>query len=74
MCAYVQERHNLGLNTPLGPDALLLVRMRGEEEMSRLFRFDLEMLADHKDAFKDAKDKEIEFRAKLTEGNLSDHV
>ncbi len=46
MCAYVQQEHLLGLDTPLGPDALLLVRMTGEEEMSRLFRFQLEMLSE----------------------------
>jgi type VI secretion system secreted protein VgrG len=32
------------------------------------------VLADHKDACKDARDKEVEFKTKLTEGAVSDHV
>jgi type VI secretion system secreted protein VgrG len=44
--AYTQQQHKLSLETPLGPDALLLVRLTGQEEMSRLFHFNLEMLSE----------------------------
>jgi len=43
---YTQENHQLGIETPLGADALLLMRLSGREEMSRLFRFELEMLSE----------------------------
>ncbi len=46
MCAYTQQEHKLSLETPLGADALLLVRLTGQEEMSRLFNFQLEMLSE----------------------------
>lgn len=46
MCAYTQQPHKMSLETPLGPDALLLVGLRGVEEMSRLFHFQLEMLSE----------------------------
>ena len=38
-------RHPLVLESPLGKDALLLVRMQGQEELARLFHFDLDVLA-----------------------------
>jgi type VI secretion system secreted protein VgrG len=36
----------LALFTPLGPDKLLLRRLDGREEISRLFQYDLELLSD----------------------------
>ena len=35
------------LTTPLGEDVLLIKRLRAEEGLNRLFRFDLEILHDH---------------------------
>ena len=43
--AYTQENRLMEVTTPLGKDALLLVRLTGEEAISRLFNFQLEMLA-----------------------------
>jgi type VI secretion system secreted protein VgrG len=42
-----QSPRTLGLKTPLGEDVLLLTAFRGEEGMSRLFRFELQMLSDN---------------------------
>lgn len=46
MTDYHQQTRGLQLTTPLGPDALLLTSMSGEEQMSRLFNYELRMLAD----------------------------
>lgn len=42
---FTQERRSIAIQTPLGKDALLLRSLRGEEGVSRLFRFDLELLS-----------------------------
>ena len=46
MSPYSQTDRWMKLSTPLGEDALLLARMEGHEEISRLFRFRLDLLAD----------------------------
>lgn len=46
MNSFTQFDRPLRINTPLGPDALLLVGLRGHETLSRLFHFELELLAD----------------------------
>ncbi|MGP0065851.1 MAG: type VI secretion system Vgr family protein [Isosphaeraceae bacterium] len=43
---YSQANRPLSVSTPLGTDVLLLQGFSGEEVMSRLFRFELEMLAE----------------------------
>jgi type VI secretion system secreted protein VgrG len=43
---YTQENRQLGIETPLGGDALMLTRLAGREEMSRLFHFELECLSE----------------------------
>ena len=40
-----QANRNLAIATPLGEDVLLLERINGREEMSRLFDFELDMLS-----------------------------
>jgi type VI secretion system secreted protein VgrG len=47
MPTYTQADRPLRLTTPLGPDKLLLIRLHGQERLSTLFRFELEMLADN---------------------------
>jgi type VI secretion system secreted protein VgrG len=42
---YTQENRLIGIHTPLGDDVLLLKSFQGEEGMSRLFRFQLELLS-----------------------------
>ena len=61
--ALSQKTRRLSLETPLGQDKLALVSFNGQEEMSRLFSYQLEMLAD-KDkpiAAKDIVGKQVTF-------------
>jgi type VI secretion system secreted protein VgrG len=46
MPRYSQANRLMSVTTPLGPDVLLLQRVTGAEAVSRLFRFQLEMLAE----------------------------
>ena len=41
-----QKRRRLGIATPLGEDTLLLASLSGQEAISRLFRFELELLSE----------------------------
>jgi type VI secretion system secreted protein VgrG len=41
--SYTQANRRLVLETPLGADELLLMSFSGQEEMSRLFCYDLSM-------------------------------
>ena len=45
MGIYTQANRPIAVSTPLGPDTLLLISVAGEEALSALFRFELEMLA-----------------------------
>ena len=42
---YTQENRLMAIGTPLGEDAVLLSAFSGDEGISRLFRFDLELLS-----------------------------
>ena len=44
--ALTQDNRALKLQTTLGDNALLLTGFHGREEMSRLFRFELQMISD----------------------------
>jgi type VI secretion system secreted protein VgrG len=44
--AYTQENRFIAIDTPLGDDVLLLRGFTGYEGMSRLFRFDLDLLSE----------------------------
>ena len=46
MPKYSQANRPMAVSTPLGPDVLLLQQFSGSEFLSRLFRFQLEMLAE----------------------------
>jgi type VI secretion system secreted protein VgrG len=48
MPTYTQAGRPLELATPLGKDALLLVGLTGQEAVSRLFHFQLDLIADVK--------------------------
>lgn len=52
--AYVQDALKLKVSTPLGPNKLLLRSIRGEERISGLFQFTLEMASE---------DKAVDFQA-----------
>lgn len=45
--AYTQDTRWIGVTTPLGEDFVLLTSFHGEEGISKLFRFDLEMISEH---------------------------
>jgi type VI secretion system secreted protein VgrG len=47
MSTYTQAGRLLSATTPLGKDVLLLTAFSGEEELSRLFRYDLEFLSEN---------------------------
>src|SRR5215218_7142197 len=46
MTAYIQDNLKLKLSTPLGANKLLLRSFRGDEGISRLFQFTLEMVSE----------------------------
>jgi type VI secretion system secreted protein VgrG len=46
MTAYIQDNLKLKLTTPLGPNKLLLRAFRGDEQISGLFQFRLEMVSE----------------------------
>jgi type VI secretion system secreted protein VgrG len=46
MSLATQKTRHLAVDTPLGKDRLLLTAFSGREEMSRLFRYDLEFLSE----------------------------
>src|SRR5579872_801563 len=48
MPEYLEANRYLYIKTPLGPDDLLLASFAGEEGLSRLFHFELELLAENK--------------------------
>jgi type VI secretion system secreted protein VgrG len=49
LSSYSQTDRPLKITTPLGPDILLLREFKGHEEISRLFGFHVDMVADQKD-------------------------
>lgn len=64
--SYTQQNRQLGVETPLGKDALLLTSFIGQEEISKLFSFELELASD-KDSItaKDLVGKLISFRVEM---------
>src|SRR5262245_1561904 len=42
-----QQTRRLRIETPLGPDVLLLTRFTGHEEVSRLFEYQLELVSNN---------------------------
>jgi type VI secretion system secreted protein VgrG len=65
-----QETRSLKLKTPLGEDALLLIGFKGHEELSRLFRFELEMVSENDNVqATDVVGKNITFSVALADGS-----
>ena len=48
MGEYLHQQRKLRVNTPLGPDELILTAFRGTDAISTLFTYQLEMLAENK--------------------------
>lgn len=60
---YTQDGRSIAINTPLGKDRLLLAGLRGEEHLSKAFRFDLDLLSeDHEIAPADLIGKRVAIR------------
>jgi type VI secretion system secreted protein VgrG len=68
--AYTQDNRRIGVATPLGEDVLLLSSFQGEEGVSRLFRFDLELLSENESVDFDALvGKNVTFWITLADGS-----
>jgi type VI secretion system secreted protein VgrG len=66
---YTQEKREIGVETPLGTDALLLTAVTGVEELSKLFHFELELLSEKESINnKDIIGKNISFRVNYPDG------
>lgn len=67
---YTQSERPIAITTPLGKDVLLLTSFAGQEEVSRLFAYDLEMMSEN-DAI-DAKQivgKAVTFSVEFPDGS-----
>ncbi|HET8783105.1 MAG TPA: type VI secretion system tip protein TssI/VgrG, partial [Pyrinomonadaceae bacterium] len=72
MSVYIQDNLKLKVSTPLGPNKLLLRSFRGEERISGLFQFTLEMVSeDNAIDFKSIVGKSV--TVTLTLGNDVEH-
>ena len=68
--ALTQQERMLKLSTPLGEDVLLLTGFSGQEEISRLFRFQLEMISDDNGiAAADIVGQDVTFSVELSDGS-----
>jgi type VI secretion system secreted protein VgrG len=67
---YTQENRLLAVNTPLGPDELLLTGFTGGEGLSDLFAFELKMISERHDiSFKDIIGKNVSVSIMLADGS-----
>ncbi len=63
-----QATRMISLQTPLGANELVLTGFRGQEEISRLFRFQLDMISDNNAiAAPDIVGKNVTFQVKLAD-------
>ena len=68
--ALTQETRLLSITTPLGEDKLLLTGIRGTEQLSRLFRYELDMIGDDLSVTAaDIVGKNVTFSIELTDGS-----
>jgi len=68
--AISQETRLLNLTTPLGDNVLVLTAFRGHDEMSRLFHYELDMIADKTDiAAADIVGKNVTFSVERADGS-----
>src|SRR5262245_46563519 len=68
--ALKQETRSLKLTTPLGDDVLLLTAFQGEESISQLFRFQLQMISEEVAVeMKDLVGKNVSFSVAMADGS-----
>jgi len=67
---YTQNNRFIAIDTPLGKDVLLLQELTGDEGISRLFHYDLNLLAHDNDSisFKDIVGQKVSIRINLPDG------
>jgi type VI secretion system secreted protein VgrG len=66
-----QKNRTLAVETPLGEDVLLLTSLTGQEEMSRLFHYNLEMLSERDSiAAKQIVGKNVTFSMRRHDGSF----
>ena len=70
MPTYTQDDRPMAVTTPLGKDKLLLVGFTGQEAISRLFSFQLDMIAENQEdiAFDKLLGQKISVRVNLPKG------
>jgi type VI secretion system secreted protein VgrG len=70
MPTYTQDKRPMAVNTPLGKDKLLLVGFAGQESISRLFSFQIDMIAENQEeiAFDKLLGQKISVRVTLPRG------
>lgn len=69
MASFVQENRLIQIETPLGADVLILQQMKGREEISQPFHFQLKMLSHKQDiAFKDIITKNVTIKVDQADG------
>jgi type VI secretion system secreted protein VgrG len=68
---YTQDHHLLAIDTPLGKDVLLLQEMNAYEAVSRLFVYDLDLLAYDNDSisFDDIVGQKVSIKIHLPDGS-----
>jgi type VI secretion system secreted protein VgrG len=67
---YTQENRSIVIDTPLGKDMLLLTRLTGNEGLSTLFSFELDLLSEnHSIAFQDIIGKNVTVSIVLADGD-----
>jgi len=69
--SYSQDTRLLAIDTPLGKDVLLLQELTGHEGISRLFSYELELLAyeNHSISFKDIVGQKVGITIQLPDGS-----
>ncbi len=68
---FTQHDHILKIHTPLGPDVLLLEGFSGQEAVSSLFRFHLDLIAENQRtiAFEDLLGQKVSIELQLLDGD-----
>lgn len=71
MPPYTQDHRLLAIDTPLGPNVLLLQEITGYEGISRLFSYDLDLLAYDNDSisFKNIVGQKVSIKFQLPDGS-----
>ena len=68
--AFTQDGRLIAIETPLGKDALLLQGFTGQEGISRLFSFQLDLLAERPVALKSLLGQRASIRVLLADGRV----